>query len=109
MKRLEDEVLNLIAELSGGEDSLDAEGFIFSPQQFLGMEINPHATDIAKIVLWIGYLQWHYRINGKLDLPEPILKDFHNIESRDALIEYDSKELLLDKHGETSPSGTASA
>lgn len=64
MKRLEGEVLSLIAELSGGQDSLDAEGFIVSPQQFLGMEITPHATDIAEIALWIGYLQWHYRING---------------------------------------------
>lgn len=100
MKRLEGEVLNLISDLSGGQDSLDAEGLTVSPQQFLGMEINPRAAAIAEIVLWIGYLQWHYRIHGSLDLPEPILKDFHNIQERDALIEYDSKELLLDEHGE---------
>ena len=100
MKRLEGEVLNLISDLSGGQDSLDAEGLTVSPQQFLGMEINPRAAAIAEIVLWIGYLQWHYRIHGSLDLPEPILKDFHNIEERDALIEYDSKDLLLDEHGE---------
>lgn len=100
MKRLEGEVLNLISDLSGGQDSLDAEGLTVSPQQFLGMEINPRAAAIAEIVLWIGYLQWHYRIHGSLDLPEPILQDFHNIQERDALIEYDSKELLLDEHGE---------
>ncbi|WP_422155881.1 hypothetical protein KV699_02400 [Vreelandella titanicae] len=100
MKRLEGEVLNLIADLSGGQDSLEAEGFTVSPQQFLGMEINPRAAAIAEIVLWIGYLQWHYRINGKLDLPEPILKDFHNIENRDALIEFDSREPLLDDNGQ---------
>ncbi|WP_447529591.1 class I SAM-dependent DNA methyltransferase [Vreelandella sp. TE19] len=100
MKRLEGEVLNLIADLSGGQDSFDAEGLTVSPQQFLGMEINPRAAAIAEIVLWIGYLQWHYRINGTLDLPEPILKDFHNIENRDALIEFDSREPLLDEHGE---------
>ncbi|NYS61638.1 class I SAM-dependent DNA methyltransferase [Vreelandella salicampi] len=100
MKRLEGEVLNLIAELSGGQDSLEAEGFTVSPQQFLGMEINPRAAAIAEIVLWIGYLQWHYRINGKLDLPEPILKDFHNIENRDALIEFERREPLLDESGQ---------
>lgn len=100
MKRLEGEVLNLIADLSGGQDSLDAEGLTVSPQQFLGMEINPRAAAIAEIVLWIGYLQWHYRINGSLDLPEPILKDFHNIENRDALIEFDSREPLLDENGQ---------
>ncbi|KJD18476.1 DNA methyltransferase [Vreelandella aquamarina] len=100
MKRLEGEVLNLIADLSGGQDSLEAEGFTVSPQQFLGMEINPRAAVIAEIVLWIGYLQWHYRINGKLDLPEPILKDFHNIENRDALIEFERREPLLDDNGQ---------
>lgn len=100
MKRLEGEVLNLIADLSGGQDSLEAEGFTVSPQQFLGMEINPRAAAIAEIVLWIGYLQWHYRIHGSLDLPEPILKDFHNIEERDALIEFDSREPLLDDNGQ---------
>ncbi|WP_339934381.1 class I SAM-dependent DNA methyltransferase [Vreelandella glaciei] len=100
MKRLEGEVLNLISDLSGGQDSLDAEGLTVSPQQFLGMEINPRAAAIAEIVLWIGYLQWHYRINGKLDLPEPILKDFHNIENRDALIEFDSREPQLDENGQ---------
>ena len=63
------------------------------------MEINPRAAAIAEIVLWIGYLQWHYRINGKLDLPEPILKDFHNIENRDALIEFERREPLLDNAG----------
>ncbi|WP_062374030.1 DNA methyltransferase [Halomonas sp. KX33721] len=99
MKRLEGEVLNRLAELDGGQDSLDAEGLTVSPQQFLGMEINPRAAAIAEIVLWIGYLQWHYRINGKLDLPEPILKDFHNIENRDALIEFERREPLLDDAG----------
>lgn len=100
MKRLEGEVLNVIADLSGGQDSLEAEGFTVSPQQFLGMEINPRAAAIAEIVLWIGYLQWHYRINGSLDLPEPILKDFHNIENRDALIEFEHREPLLDNAGQ---------
>ncbi|RUR26706.1 class I SAM-dependent DNA methyltransferase [Vreelandella andesensis] len=100
MKRLEGEVLNLITDLSGGQSSLEAEGLTVSPQQFLGMEINPRAAAIAEIVLWIGYLQWHYRINGSLDLPEPILKDFHNIEHRDALIEFEHREALLDNAGQ---------
>lgn len=52
-------------------------------------------------MLWIGYLQWHYRLNDRLDLPEPILKDFKNIECRDALIEYDSREPELDDNGQS--------
>ena len=99
LKRLEGEVLNSIRDLSGGQVSLDAEGLTVDPHQFLGIEINPRAAAIAEIVLWIGYLQWHFRIHGKLDLPDPILRDFKNIENRDALIEYDSKSELLDEDG----------
>lgn len=99
LKRLEGEVLNSIRDLSGGQSTMEAEGFTVDPHQFLGIEINPRAAAIAEIVLWIGYLQWHYRIHGKLDLPDPILRDFKNIENRDALIEYDSKSELLDDNG----------
>ncbi len=100
MKRLEGEVLNLIRDLSSGQASLDTEGLTVDPHQFLGMEINPRAAAIAEIVLWIGYLQWHFRIHGRLDLPEPILKDFHNVECRDALIDYDAREPVIDEHGQ---------
>ncbi|GLR64965.1 class I SAM-dependent DNA methyltransferase [Marinospirillum insulare] len=99
MKRLEGEVLAFIAELSGGQSALDAEGLTVSPHQFLGLEINTRAAQIAELVLWIGYLQWHYRLNGNLNIPEPILKDFKNIECRDALIDYDSRKALLDDSG----------
>ena len=99
MKRLEGEVLNLIRDLSGGQIGFETEGLTVGPRQFLGLEINPRAAAIAEIVLWIGYLQWHYRLHGNLSLPEPILRDLHNIEHRDALIEYDSREPVLDDQG----------
>ncbi len=100
MKRLEGEVLAFLAEQSQGQGMLETEGLTVDPHQFLGMEINPRAAAIAELVLWIGYLQWHYRLNDRLDLPEPILRDFHNIECRDALIEYDSREPELDENGD---------
>jgi len=100
LKRLEGEVLNAIRDLSAGQIMMETEGLTVDPHQFLGIEINPRAAAIAEIVLWIGYLQWHYRIHGKLDLPDPILRDFKNIENRDALIEYDSKEELINENGE---------
>ena len=34
------------------------------PHQFLGIEVNPRAAAIAELVLWIGYLQWHFRTRG---------------------------------------------
>lgn len=100
MKRLEGEVLAFIAEQSQGQGMLETEGLTVDPHQFLGMEINPRAAAIAELVLWIGYLQWHYRLNDRLDLPEPILRDFKNIECRDALIDYDSREPELDENGD---------
>ncbi|WP_018951355.1 DNA methyltransferase [Thioalkalivibrio sp. AKL12] len=100
LKRLEGEVLNLIRDLSAGQATFDTEGLTVDPHQFLGLEINPRAAAIAEIVLWIGYLQWHYRLHGRLSLPEPILRDFHNIECRDALIDFDAREPMRDEHGE---------
>ncbi|MCG5537848.1 DNA methyltransferase [Halorhodospira sp. 9622] len=101
LKRLEGEVLELLSELRGGQTGFDAEGMTVDPHQFLGLEINPWAAHIAEMVLWIGYVQWHYRIHGRVDnLPEPILRRFHNIEHRDALIEYDDVEPQLDGDGQ---------
>jgi len=98
MKRLEGEVLNLLGDL-GQTGILDTEGLTVDPHQFLGLEINPRAARIAEMVLWIGYLQWHFRTHGKVNPPEPVLRDFHNIEHRDALITYDAMDLV------TNPSG----
>lgn len=98
MKRLEGEVLNLLGDL-GQTGMLDTEGLTVDPHQFLGLEINPRAARIAEMVLWIGYLQWHFRTHGKVNPPEPVLRDFHNIEHRDALITYDAVELVTDESG----------
>jgi hypothetical protein len=51
------------------------------------------------MVLWIGYLQWHYRTRGNVIPPLPVLKDFHNIECRDAVLAYDRVEYETDEHG----------
>ena len=47
---------------SAGQEALRGfEGHTVDPHQFLGLEINPRAAAIAELVLWIGYLQWHFR------------------------------------------------
>ncbi len=99
MKRLEGEVLNLLHDLGESQGLLELQGVTVDPHQFLGLEINPRAARIAEMVLWIGYLQWHFRTHGKVNPPEPVLRDFHNIEHRDALIAYDAVELLRDEAG----------
>ena len=60
------------------------------PHQFLGLGINPRAAHIAKMVLWIGFLQWHFRTHGNVSPPEPVIRKFDNIQHRDALITYKS-------------------
>lgn len=67
-----------------------------NPAQFLGIEINPRAAAIAELVIWIGYLQWHFKRYGTTPPPEPILQDFHNIEHRDAVLAYDGKQPDID-------------
>jgi hypothetical protein len=101
MKRLEGEVLNLLADLGETQGRLDMAGLTVDPHQFLGLEVNPRAAAVAEMVLWIGYLQWHYRIHKSLDsLPDPVLRDFHNIEHRDALLAYDRIDYETDANGQ---------
>lgn len=99
MKRLEGEVLQLLDDLGESQTLLEMEGSTVDPHQFLGIEINPRAASVAEMVLWIGYLQWHFRTHGSIHPPEPVLRDFKNIEHRDALLDYDSKDILVDEAG----------
>lgn len=98
LKRLEGEVLNQLADITGAQ-SLETEGLTVDPHQFLGIEINPRAAAVAEMVLWIGYLQWHFRTRREAAPPTPVLRDFRNIECRDAVLAYDRVEHVLDKHG----------
>ena len=68
------------------------------PHQFLGLEVNPRAAAIAELVLWIGFLQWHFRTRGGVP-PEPILRDFKTIKVMDAVLAWDAKELARDERG----------
>ncbi|SBT09282.1 conserved hypothetical protein [Candidatus Accumulibacter aalborgensis] len=99
MKRLEGEVLDQLNALGAGQQRLEAEGLTVDPHQFVGLELNPRAAAIAELVLWIGYLQWHFRTHGSGLPPQPILKDFRNIECRDAVLAYDAVETVLDERG----------
>jgi hypothetical protein len=102
LKRLEGEVLNQLHDIGHGQAQLETEGFAVDPHQFLGLELNPRAAAIAELVLWIGYLQWHFRIskgNSGASLPNPILRDFRNIECRDAVLAYDGIDYVMDEKG----------
>ena len=98
LKRLEAEVLGLLATLGETERSLDLQGHTVHPAQFLGLELNPRAAVLAELCLWIGYLQWHLRTRGKAALAEPVISKFHTIENRDAVLACDRIEPLRDAH-----------
>jgi hypothetical protein len=99
LKRLEGEVLNQLHDIGHVQTLLEAEGLTVDPHQFLGLEINPRAAAIAELVLWIGYLQWHFRTQGSGLPPSPILKDFRNIECRDAVLAWDDVVPVFDDRG----------
>ena len=100
MKRLEGEVLDLLTSLDPGEgDRFELTGTSVDPHQFLGLEKNPRAVPVAELVLWIGWLQWHFRTRGNTPPAEPILRDFHNIREADALLTYEREEPERDKSG----------
>ena len=107
LKRLEGEVLNALDELGdrqtglalGGARADATAGETVDPHNLLGIELNPRAAAIAEVVLWIGYLQWHFRTRGDVNPPVPVIRDFRNIECRDAVLAYDDVQPVLDERG----------
>ena len=59
-----------------------------SPEQFLGIERDEYASQLARTSLWIGYLQWSIE-NGYPFQREPVLGALNTIERRDAILERD--------------------
>lgn len=94
MKRLEGEILNTLRDLGYKQTEL----ITVDPHQFLGIEVNPRAAAIADLVLWIGYLQWHLRTRDLSQINEPIIRKFHNIECRDAVLAWSSIQPVLDEN-----------
>lgn len=99
LKRIEGEVFDTLDSLDQRQVLMELQGVTVDPHQLLGLEVNPRAATIAELVLWIGTLQWHFRNRGNTPVPEPVIRSFHNIECRDALIEWDAIEPVCDDGG----------
>ena len=95
LKTLEMEVLQRWVDVTGSVQLSVLEQV--KPSQFLGIEVNPRAAAIAELVIWIGYLQWHFKRFGNAEPPEPVLVAYGNIECRDAVLEWDRTELILNE------------
>ncbi|CAE7866486.1 yeeA [Symbiodinium microadriaticum] len=100
MKRLEGEVTALLSELGEDQGQLGLAGMTVDPHQFLGIELNPWAANVAELVLWIGYLQWHFRTHGKASPSEPVLRDFQNIKNADAILQWKDRTPRVDEDGD---------
>lgn len=100
LKRLEGEVLDALHGFGESQGVLEDTGLTVDPHQLLGIEVNPRAAAITDLVLWIGYLQWHFRTRGEALPPEPVIRRFHNIECRDAVLAYDGVEEVRDESGQ---------
>lgn len=81
---------------------------VVTPRQLYGIEKDAFAANLAKVVVWIGYLQWRYEDEGGVlhpyharkqtqhprQLPHPILKDKNHageaerIVCEDAILRY---------------------
>jgi len=71
------------------------------PTQLLGIEINPYASELAQVAIWIGYLQW-MRDNGFNAPKDPILEPIDTIENRDAILAWadeDGKKIPVWREG----------
>lgn len=56
-----------------------------------GLEIDRYAAELARLTLWIGYLQW-VRKNAARPPDDPVLSTLDQIENRDALLNPDGTE-----------------
>jgi hypothetical protein len=69
LKRLEAEINDSLEGLGETQQALRETGLTVDPHQLRGIELNPRAAAITDLVLWIGYLQWHFRTWGASSTP----------------------------------------
>lgn len=61
------------------------------PQALLGIELNSYAAELARVVIWIGEIQWMLA-NGFAYLRDPVLRPLENIQERDAILDLSDPE-----------------
>lgn len=87
VKRLEVEVLEELADLTGARELRLQE---VDPSQFWGIEVKPWAREIAELTLWIGFHQFWRERHG-VQPEEPLLRDTGTLDNRDAVLAHDGE------------------
>ncbi|MDF2578357.1 MAG: hypothetical protein K0S74_1841 [Chlamydiales bacterium] len=81
----------LEAQQLGLDNKPLVETLNISPKNVRGIEKEVHAAELARLVIWIGEIQWMIA-NGFGINRKPILQTLDNIECRDALLNPDGTE-----------------
>ena len=68
------------------------------PEAVLGIEVNPYAAELARVVVWIGEIQWMLN-NGFAYLRDPILRPLENIGCCDAVLDLSDPESRRSRPG----------
>ena len=97
LKRLEAEVLETLDQL-GDRDSPHRR--TIDPRQFVGLDANPQAVIIAKLMLWIGWLQQHFRTHTEPPAPSALGAQA-SIAYQDAILGWDGAPRLQYRYGAT--------
>ena len=61
------------------------------PENVIGIELNPFAAELARVVIWIGEIQWMLN-HGFAINKRPILRKLDNIHLMDAILNEDGTE-----------------
>lgn len=77
-----------IANVEAEELGLQRQLSVTGPHNLLGIEINEFASELAKVTVWIGELQW-LREHGHFVHDTPILQPLDHIQTQDALLAQD--------------------
>ena len=77
-----------------GEASLGVDGLPASPdfpEAVLGIELNTYAAELARVTIWIGYLQW--MLGNGFGYSEPVLDPLDSIRLQDSLLDFSGDEV----------------
>ena len=82
-------IKDLEKEINTYLDSAGRTGYlpVVGPWQFLGIELNAYAAELAQMTLWIGYLQWT-RANGYGIPDSPVLRKLDNVTCDDSILRF---------------------
>ena len=78
------------SHLDAAAMGLDREAdLVTGPHNVLGIDLNEYAAELARVMVWIGELQWRLA-HGYEFKTNPVLEPLEHIECRDALLQWHS-------------------